>query len=274
MHVSSPRPRNWDQGLAPPNVVRSEQRRLDEIGADDTILGELLAYWRSLSRRGAVPPEHRSFDLAQAQRAAGRAHVIDCTPDDPSRFVVRVYAAQCMETGLFAGRDLSGLPLSDIPCPLFRQGVATDYNSVKASAAPSFHHIVTRLYWRPSSYTRLILPCANEAGKLTQLLVVINQRPLPHLSTLPAAPVDSLDPEAVGTSALEIRAQVEAQLAGWGADGHETMALALALGNLGLSALGERYGRSAVLNFIQGMAESELVERTGHDSRSRKPRPH
>jgi hypothetical protein len=255
------------------NFVRSERRVLEEIGSDDPVLRDALAYWRSQSGSDTAP-ERKTFDITKIQRAVGSAHIIDCSPEDPDRFSIRLFASRCLETGLFAGKNLSGLPLSEVPCSLFRASVASDYHAAKTSARPSFHKVIARLYWRPSSFTRLILPLANDTGQIAQLLVLINQRPLPELGTLPATKIDEVDPFVVQQHALEIRAQVEAMALSWGAEGRETMGLALALTNLALTTLGERYGRDALINFIEGMLDSDLIKKMKPRPAECRPPPH
>jgi len=76
---------------------------------------------------------------------------------------------------------------------------------------------------------------------------------------LRATSVTRLDPAEVGEQGLRIRADVEALMPRWIEQGRETMAVTLALTNIALRVLGTAYGRNALLNFIEGLKESELV---------------
>ncbi len=111
----------------------------------------------------------------------GFTHVIDCTASDPPGFYYRLYGSRC--DGLF-GRDLSKVTLGEIPCPIYAGAIMRDYNTVKSTGSPAFHKVIARLDWRPTSYTRLIVPLADDEGQISQLLAMINLRKLPELGAL------------------------------------------------------------------------------------------
>jgi hypothetical protein len=166
----------------PKNALRAERLKTDQIGKEDAPLGEILSYWRSLRTEGKIPPPRRSLDVLKLGRVMGWTHVLDCTDEAPEAFWFRLYGSRI---SIFRQKDFTKFHLADVPCPLYRQSIVADYNTVKLSGCPSFHKIKTRLDWTTHSYTRLVLPLADDQRRVTQLLISVNARPLPELGDLP-----------------------------------------------------------------------------------------
>lgn len=166
--------------LSPQNAVRSRRETLDAIGQSDSSLGQLLAYWHELKGAGSLPPRRADFDILELGRRKlmGWSHVIDVSTADPRGFSFRLFGSNC--DALFQ-RDFSKVSLNDVPCQLYAQAIMADYNTVKLTGTPSYHKVTARLNWRRTSYTRLVLPLADDQGRTTQLLVSVNRRPLPEL---------------------------------------------------------------------------------------------
>ena len=165
------------------NLVKGRRERLDDIGPADAVLGELLSYWREL--RGpvkGVPVYRKTFDIQHLRRLMGWAHMVDVSEDEPANFRFRLYGS--LADGLFQ-KDFTRLRLAEIPCPIYRGEIMGAYNTVKIGGCPTFHLIAATLDWRPTSYTRLVLPLADDQGVTRQLLVAVNRRPLPELAAQP-----------------------------------------------------------------------------------------
>jgi len=71
-----------------------------------------------------------------------------------------------------------------------------------------------------------------------------------------------------------MRADVEALIPTWAKQRYETMAMAMVLTSVALAALGDAYGASAVLNFIEGLKDSDLVSGMFAGLGKRDRRPH
>lgn len=168
--------------LKPRNAVKSERLKLDDIGPEDRPLGDILAYWRSLRVDGKIPPPRRSLDILRLKPVMGWAHIVDCTAESATEFFFRLYGSR---VSIFGAKDFSKLRLGEIPCPIYADSVIRDYSAVKLSGCASIHKMKTRLEWHTVSYTRLVLPLADDQRRVSQLLVAVNPRPLPELGELP-----------------------------------------------------------------------------------------
>lgn len=167
----------------PRNAVKAVRGALDDIGADDDALGQILVYWRSLRPNGRkVTPQRRDLDILALKPVMGWTHILDCTEDDPYNFHFRLYGSRI---SIFGAHDFTKTRIADVPCSVYAKQVASDYNTVKATGCPSFHKVKTRLDWHTVEYTRLVLPFADEGGRTNQLLIAVNKRPLPELGELP-----------------------------------------------------------------------------------------
>jgi hypothetical protein len=165
------------------NVVLRQRLKSDDIGQQDAALGAILAYWRSLRTEGKIPPPRRSLDILKLGPVMGWTHILDCGDEAPESFWFRLYGSHA---SIFGSKDFTKFELAGVPCPLYRESIMSDYNTVKQSGCPSFHLVKTRLDWITHSYTRLVLPLADDQRRVTQLLIAINSRPLPQLGDLPA----------------------------------------------------------------------------------------
>lgn len=154
-------------------------RPLNTIGSEDQWLAQLLNFWGS-ARRGRRLPSSESLDSLEVLNVAcGRAHLVDTADSNPAAYRFRLWGAVNSYGGGYANRSLGEMPDS-----LMRDDAIEDYRRVVAAATPSYHLIDIMENSLSYSYARLLLPLAQDGRRVDRLIVLINERPLPELSSL------------------------------------------------------------------------------------------
>lgn len=167
----------------PRNAFTVRREVTDSVAEMDEPLARVLANWRDLRGESKVPPARRTLIPEDHLRPVlGLAHIIDCSSDDPMNYSFRLFGSK---VSLFGGQEFTRLRLADTPDPEFAQQSASDYFNAVNKGCPAFHKIKARIDTRTRTYTRLLLPLANDLRQTTQLLVCFNPRPLPELGDLP-----------------------------------------------------------------------------------------
>ncbi len=149
---------------------------LDAIASEDEWFGQVLSIWRD-GRVGWRLPSSKSFGVLEVVNIArGRAHVVDTRATDPEGYRFRLWGS---DTSYRGGH--SNITLGETPVGLLRQITIEDYWQAVATGAPNYqliHHIESSQLF---SYTRLVLPLAEDGRRVNELVVLINERRLPEL---------------------------------------------------------------------------------------------
>jgi hypothetical protein len=149
---------------------------LDAISCEDQWLGRLLSIWRSV-RPGWLLPARSSLDSLELLRAAlGRAHIIDTRDEDPYCYRFRLWGTVNSYGGEYTHRLLG-----EMPAGLMREDAAEDYWEVVTTGVPTYQLVHRGENYIRYSYARLLLPLATDGKYVDQLLVLINERPLPEV---------------------------------------------------------------------------------------------
>jgi hypothetical protein len=151
-------------------------RPLDAIAADDEWFGQLLGFWGG-ARRGRRLPANESLDaLELLNLARGRAHIVDTLSSSPLSYRFRLWGAVNSYGSGYANRALG-----EMPAGLMRDDAIEDYRQVVTAGAPDYRLIKIVENAIPYSYTRLILPMAQDGRRVDRLIVLINERELAEL---------------------------------------------------------------------------------------------
>lgn len=168
------------------NVVRGSRLHLDAISTRDRYLVNLLQRWRDRAAAAHGLPSKQDLDVLENldlfKILMGWVHIVDCSPDDPSNYVFRLYASN---STVFRQQNFTLSRLGDIPCPIYADQIQRDYHTARMSGVPLLHLLKTRLNWYETSYSRLVLPLSDNKRDVTQLMICINPRPAPELGELP-----------------------------------------------------------------------------------------
>ncbi|MCH2393136.1 PAS domain-containing protein [Oceanibaculum sp.] len=98
----------------------------------------------------------------------GFVHIIDVSPENPENFNVQVYGSRVT---FYNGQNLSGLKIGTFPIPIYRESVATDYNTVRMTGVPAYHRVIATVDGSRRHYTRLLLPFSTDGNRPDRLLV-------------------------------------------------------------------------------------------------------
>jgi hypothetical protein len=151
-------------------------RPLDSISSKDEWLGHLLINWRN-ARSGWRLPSSDTLDPLQLLNVArGRAHIVDTHASNPAGYRFRVWG-----TVNSYGVGHAGKSLGDMPTGLMRDHAIEDYWEVVTTGVPAYQLIMHVENKAQYSYARLVLPLAADGRRVAQLVVLINERPLPEL---------------------------------------------------------------------------------------------
>jgi hypothetical protein len=149
---------------------------LDAIATDDDWLGRLLSFWGS-ARKGRRLPSTESLDsLELLNIARGRAHIVETLSSNPNGYRFRLWGAVNSYGGGYANRALGEMPQG-----LMREDAIEDYRRVVATGTPAYHLINIVENELSYSYSRLLLPMAQDGRRVDRLIALINERRLPEL---------------------------------------------------------------------------------------------
>jgi hypothetical protein len=148
---------------------------LDSISSRDQWFDQLLRSWRN-ARSGWRLPSTDSLDPLQLLNIArGRAHIVDTHTPSPEGFRFRLWGAVNSYGAGYANKALG-----EMPTGLMRDKAIEDYWEVATTGVPTYHlisHVENKVSY---SYARLLLPLAADGRRVDQLVVLINERPLPE----------------------------------------------------------------------------------------------
>jgi hypothetical protein len=157
---------------------RRSSLAIDSISSKDEWLDQLLQIWRS-ARCGWRLPSRESLDPLQLLNIArGRAHIVDTQDPKPEGYRFRLWG-----TLNSYGTGHANKTLGEMPASLMRDAAIEDYWEVATTGMPTYHlisHVEKNIAY---SYARLLLPVAADGRRVDQLVVLINERPLPELQT-------------------------------------------------------------------------------------------
>jgi hypothetical protein len=151
-------------------------RPLDSISLEDEWLGQVLRHWRSARSAWRLPSSESLDPLQILNIARGRAHIVDTSDSDPEGYRFRIWGTVNSYGG---GHD--NKILGDMPAGSMRDDAIEDYWEVVTTGVPNYqliNHVEKSL---PYSYARLLLPLAADGRRVDQLVVLINERPLPEV---------------------------------------------------------------------------------------------
>ncbi|WP_140056019.1 PAS domain-containing protein [Oceanibaculum nanhaiense] len=156
------------------NFIYRMPMPVDEVSTSDSLgMENLLQIWRQAQqasgRRHGLPllsdidPKFIA-DIGML----GFVHLIDASSENPMNFHVSVYGSRVT---LFNNRNFSGRALHDFPIPIYRESVATDYNTVRMTGVPAYHRVIATVDGSRRHYTRLLLPFSTDGNRPDRLLV-------------------------------------------------------------------------------------------------------
>ncbi|HEX7084832.1 MAG TPA: PAS domain-containing protein [Vicinamibacterales bacterium] len=154
------------------DVVKRRRLPLNEFAPGDQHLADAYAYWVT-KRRDGLLPSRKDIDVLNLRPLIGWMHIVDTSAPDAADYRYRLFGTAIRLERLW---DFRNFRIGDYPSKVYRQMLLEDYGAVAFSGVPSYHHVVAMLGYIRYSYSRLILPMAEDGRRVDTLLVCINKR--------------------------------------------------------------------------------------------------
>ena len=154
------------------DIVRRRAQPLDTMATEDERLDFAYRYWRG-KRKDSLLPARRDIDVLDLRPIIGAAHLIDVTAADPIDYRFRVYGSKVRMDRF---QNYTNHRLGDHGSETYRTAIAEDYLAVVSTGVPSYQNIIAMIDHVKYSYSRLILPLADDGRHVNMLLVCINDR--------------------------------------------------------------------------------------------------
>ncbi|MEQ8251376.1 MAG: PAS domain-containing protein [Oceanibaculum nanhaiense] len=156
------------------NFIYRMPMSLNEVSTSDSLgMENLFQIWQQAQRSMGRPQSIPLLSDMDPKMIAdigmlGFVHVIDVSSENPENFNVQVYGSRVT---FYNGQNLSGLKIGSFPIPIYRESVATDYNTVRMTGVPAYHRVIATVDGSRRHYTRLLLPFSTDGNRPDRLLV-------------------------------------------------------------------------------------------------------
>ena len=163
---------------APPDIVRRRRYPIDQIDETDAALQTALSLWEINGKDGMLPAR-KDIDVLDLRPLIGRIHLVDVSDPDPANYRFRLFGSAVRFPG---DNNYANFAIGAHTSPSFRQALMEDYAAVTFTGTPSYQHVVAMVNFQHYSYSRLILPLADDGRRVDQLMVCIHKRKFTDLA--------------------------------------------------------------------------------------------
>ncbi len=134
----------------------------------DTLLDFLHYYWSALKVGTSQVPKSSDFKVEEILQPAAREYTgwIDTSPDDPRYFVIHHHPT-LRAPGI--GEGYGNIRLLDLANKMHTNSLILEFLRCKRWKTPLYHEIDQRIDGIRRHYTRLLLPLADEDGKVSRI---------------------------------------------------------------------------------------------------------
>ena len=155
-----------------PDVVKRRAVPIKDIAKEDDKLLHVYRYWDA-KRKSGLLPARRDIDIVELRPVVGTTHIIDVASKDPGKYKFRLYGTGVRQV---EQKLPSQFLLESLKSRAYRDALKEDYSAVVFSGSPAYHQVVAMLDYVTYSYSRLILPLAEDGREVNMLMVCINAR--------------------------------------------------------------------------------------------------
>ncbi|MCC7046353.1 MAG: PAS domain-containing protein [Alphaproteobacteria bacterium] len=160
------------------DIVLRRPQPIASLPATDPELNIVYEYWNSCRRDGLLP-RRKDIDVLQLKPVLGHMHIVDVTAQDPSDYRYRLYGSK-VRLNRFS--NYTNTRLGDLPSLPYRNALIDDYSAVAWSGTPLYQNVVARLQSIRYSYSRLLLPLAEDGRRVNMLIVSTHDRVFPDFT--------------------------------------------------------------------------------------------
>jgi Uncharacterized protein conserved in bacteria len=152
------------------DIFKRRCQPLSDFDPEDRNFLNAYNYWQS-KRKDGLLPSRRDIDIIDLRPLIGYTHVIDVGNAAAGEFFVRIRGGN-----IRTGAAFNKPNVIDIESQAMRQALLEDYQTVCFTGVPSYHYVVACVDFIRYSYSRLILPMANDGRTVDTLMIFINKR--------------------------------------------------------------------------------------------------
>lgn len=164
---ASPVPKTGDD-----DVVKRRNLPIEKFLPGDEKLAKAFAYWEA-KRKDGLLPARKEIDVLDLRPLIGWMHLVEVGGREPANYAYRLLGSAVR---LNHAPNVNSFRLGDYRPGPYRDSLYEDYSSVAFTGAPSYQQVVAMLAYVQYSYSRLILPMADDGRQVDTLLVCINKR--------------------------------------------------------------------------------------------------
>lgn len=154
------------------HVVKRRRLPLGQFLPGDEKLAQAYAYWNAKRHNGLLPAR-RDIDVLDLRPLMGWMHLVDVGGRDPADYTYRLLGSAVR---LGHAPNVNSFRLGDYAPGPYRDSLYEDYSAVCFTGVPSYQQVVALLSYVKYSYSRLVLPMAEDGRRVDMLMVCINKR--------------------------------------------------------------------------------------------------
>jgi hypothetical protein len=159
-------------------VVKRRRLPISDFAAEDDKLAKAHGYWQS-KRVDGLLPARKDLDIIELRPLMGWMHVVEVGGRQPADYTYRLLGTSVR---LSHAPNATSFRLGDYAEGPYRDALFEDYSAVCFTGVPAYQHVVAMLSYVKYSYSRLILPLAEDGRKVDTLMVCINKREFKDLT--------------------------------------------------------------------------------------------
>lgn len=159
------------------DIVLRRPQPLSLLPTADPELNQVYQYWATCRSDGLLP-KRKDIDVLQLKPVLGHTHLVDVSAQDPADYRYRLYGSK-VRLNRFS--NYTNTRLGDLPSVTYRNALIDDYSAVAWSGTPLYQNVVARVQSVRYSYSRLLLPLAEDGRRVNMLMVSTHDRLFPDL---------------------------------------------------------------------------------------------
>lgn len=160
------------------DVIRRRNVPCSRIPDADHKLRAAYQYWQG-KRKDGLLPARRDMDILDLKALMGHMHVVDVADREPADYRYRLFASN---VPLDRFKNYTNMRLGDYPSEAYRRTVMEDYLACVTTGVPLYQQIVASIDYVSYSYSRLLLPVADDGRKVNMLFACSNDRKFDDLT--------------------------------------------------------------------------------------------
>lgn len=169
------------------------------VGKDNPLVKLRSRFGRPAFGGFRASPDDVDLDTITALGLTGNTHLVDCSSDDPLRYVFDFYGTK---SRVEARRNFQHCRIREAAWPALREFGAFDYSRIKAAGETDLVEVQYVRNGRRTAYRRLTIPLASHGRDVSHLLVAMIMLEI-------EVPLRSCEPAGAGTPSRKSQQTVD-----------------------------------------------------------------